>query len=91
VSTNKNHPTAPLRTERVAHYQMNNNKDDLRTVWICDECRLALLFHEDGKMHCLQTGHQHLTAYDIETGEILKRKEIDASRRQSSMFGNTAI
>jgi hypothetical protein len=59
------------------------NKDDLRIVWICDDCRAVLVFHDDGEVHCRQTGHQHLTAYDIETGRTIENKEIFCSQAAS--------
>ena len=46
----------------------NNDNEDLKTLWICNECGIVLFFNEDGEDHCQQTGHKHLRAYDFETG-----------------------
>lgn len=70
------------QVNRLWHTKMN--KDDLRLVWICDVCRIVLLFREDGEVHCQKTGHEHLTAYDIQTGQKLdSEKGINHSSRQS--------
>ena len=55
------------------------NKDNFRVIWICDECKIVLVFHDDGEAHCQQTGHKHLTAYDFETGKMLENKEISCN------------
>ena len=62
--------------------------DDLKVIWICDDCRTALLFHEDGIDHCQKTGHRHLTAYDLQTGELLEDKGI---RYRQSMYGGNTV
>jgi hypothetical protein len=62
--------------------------DDLKVLWICDDCRTALLFREDGEDHCQKTGHPHLTAYDLQTGEILENKSIGY---RQSMYGGSAV
>jgi hypothetical protein len=64
------------------------NRDDLKVVWICDDCKIVLVFHDDCEVHRQDTGHKHLTAYDIETGQMLANsRRIRYSGR--SIYGNT--
>jgi hypothetical protein len=67
------------------------NKDDLKVVWICDNCKILLIFYDDCKVHCQKTGHVHLTAYDIETGKMLKNKGISVDSGQQSSWMHGAV
>jgi hypothetical protein len=53
------------------------NRDDLKVVWICDDCKIGLIFHDDVEDHCKDTGHNHLTAYNIGTGKKLEAKKVN--------------
>ena len=64
------------------------NKDDHKVIRICDDCKIDLVFYDDCEKHYQKTGHLHLTAYDFDTGRLLKNKRVRIdSSQQSSMDG----
>ena len=50
------------------------NRDDLKLIWICDQCRMVFVFLSDTEIHCQKSGHNHVSAYDFESGQLLKSK-----------------
>jgi hypothetical protein len=45
-------------------------------IWVCDSCHGVFLFHTDSEIHLQMTGHEHLSAYDFDTGKMLWEKGI---------------
>ena len=56
-------------------------ENDLKVVWICDRCRDIFLFQNDCERHCQKTGHSRLSAFDLDTGQLLKRKSLRLNPR----------
>ena len=48
------------------------HKDDLKTVWICDVCRMRVLFFSDIEDHQAKTGHLGIKKYDLLSGKLLE-------------------
>lgn len=57
-----------------------SRKDDFKIIWICDECRTIFLYHDDSEIHCQRTDHSHLSAFDSETGRLLRNKGISLAQ-----------
>ena len=47
-------------------------QDDLKTVWICNVCRMRFLFFSDIEDHNAKTGHLGVKKYDLQSGRLLE-------------------
>jgi hypothetical protein len=52
------------------------NNDDLKTIWICPECRSTFIFHSDVDEHKVHTGHLRIQKYGLLSHGLVDR--IDA-------------
>ena len=63
--------------------------DDLKAIWICNECRMKFLFHSDIEDHKDSTGHKlteknddHNRSTTRDIGVTIKTRVIAASGNQ---------
>ncbi len=55
------------------------HQDDLKTVWICNVCRMRFLFFSDVEDHNVKTGHLGIKKYDLWSGKLLESIMYDES------------
>ncbi|MGH9973248.1 MAG: hypothetical protein ACRD93_05060 [Nitrososphaeraceae archaeon] len=46
---------------------------DLRSIWICKECRSTFSFRSDVEEHVEKLGHSNINEYDMISGKLLGR------------------
>jgi len=44
---------------------------DLRSIWICKECRSTFSFRSDVEEHIEKLGHENINEYDMISGKLL--------------------
>lgn len=47
---------------------------DLRSIWICKDCRSTFSFRSDVEEHA-KLGHNNINEYDMMSGKLLSDKE----------------
>ncbi len=58
---------------KLAEYLMKNL--DLKSIWLCKECRASFVFRSDVEEHTKRTGHNNIYQYDLSSGKLLDRIE----------------
>jgi hypothetical protein len=48
---------------------------DLRSIWICKDCRSTFSFRSDVEEHVEKLGHNNINEYDMMSGKLLSDKE----------------
>lgn len=49
------------------------NRDDLRMIWLCHECRLSFFFNSDVIDHRRASRHSRISKYDLHSGKLMNR------------------
>ena len=57
----------------LAEYVMKNS--DLKSIWLCKECRASFVFRSDVEEHIKRTGHNSIYQYDLSSGKLLDHVE----------------
>lgn len=48
---------------------------DLRSIWICKDCRSTFSFRSDVEEHVEKLGHNDINEYDMMSGKLLSDEE----------------
>ena len=49
------------------------NQDDLKVVWICNECNSVFIFRSDIDDHLDQSSHNNVHKFDLLSYQLTKR------------------
>jgi len=58
--------------EYISNWTMKNY--DLRSIWICKECRSTFSFRSDVEEHVDKLGHSKINEYDMMSGKLLSEE-----------------
>jgi hypothetical protein len=56
---------------------LDMHQDDLKTVWICNECGMSFIFFSDMQDHKAKFGHVGIKKYDLSSGKLLESIAYD--------------
>ncbi len=46
--------------------------EDLKMIWVCDNCKFDFIFHSDVEMHKHETGHLTMEKFDLSSTQVIE-------------------